>query len=167
MFCVNAFRVVRVRVPRTVLQCWQCVRAFLISQIENLGWENCLGLALLLCHQHGNVLCAFYVTVLSSEVSFNQSCVKHVLVASRNLVIKSSEENPFVGAGLIHYESWDRKLPGIVWQFCVRKTSNLSFSKSNTLYLLEYWLSELRNACGDADQRGELRQASVSSCPRV
>jgi hypothetical protein len=94
-------------------------------------------------------------------VNVSRNCIRHLLVALRNLFIKLNEGKPLLGAGLIHSGILrPRKLPGVICRVCVRKSFSLSFTKINSLYPLAYWLSELRNACAKGLGRADV--ASVS-----
>ena len=105
--------------------------------------------------------CRVKVTVCIGTVNVSWNCVRHLLVALRNLFIKLNEGRPLLGAGLIHTRVLrPRQLPGVIWRFCVRKSFSLSFTKINSLYPLAYWLSELWNAC--AKGLGWADVASVS-----
>lgn len=94
-------------------------------------------------------------------VNVSWNWVRHLLVALKNRFIKLNEGKPLLGAGLIHSGVLrPRKLPGVIWRFCVRKSFSLSFTKINSLYPLAYWLSELWNACAKGLGRADV--ASVS-----
>jgi hypothetical protein len=96
-------------------------------------------------------------------VNVSWNCFRHLVVALRNLIIKLNEGKPLLRAGLIRSGVLRRrKLSGVIWRFCVRKSYSLNFTKINSLYPRAYWLSELWNACAKGLGRTDVASVSKS-----